>query len=62
MSRGVAGYGEYSSPYLHTTGFLVFPGERPDFQGNFLALALDKMARSMTNTASLGACEENHIY
>lgn len=62
MSREIEGYGEYSSPYLYTTGSSIFPEESPDFLGNFLVLALDKVVRSMTGTASLGTCEETHIY
>lgn len=62
MSPDVAGYGEYSSPYLYTTGLSTFPEERSDFLGNFVVLPLDKVVHSMMNTASLGACEENHIY
>lgn len=62
ISRDVVGYGEYSSPYLHSTGLSIFPEERLDFLWNFVPLALDKVVHSMMHTASLGACEENHIY
>lgn len=60
ISRDLAECGEYSSPYWYTTGFIHLPRREAWFPREFSSPG--SVAHSMTNMASLGACEENHIY